>query len=69
MRRSAFATAAAPASIASNSVNEAFSPFIFQLPAISGRIASVMTSTSQISDKSVCTAHEWIPSSRPQDAD
>src|ERR1700739_4368411 len=33
---------AAPASIASNSPMEAFRPFIFQLPAISGRMASVM---------------------------
>ena len=37
------ATAAAPASIASNSAMEAFRPFIFQLPAISGRMASVIS--------------------------
>ena len=43
-RRSALAaTEAAPASIASNSPREALRPFIFQLPAISGRMASVMT--------------------------
>ena len=36
------ATSAAPASMASNSASEDFSPFIFQLPAISGRMASVM---------------------------
>src|SRR5216683_4900002 len=36
------ATPGAPASMASNSTVEAFRPFIFQLPAISGRIASVM---------------------------
>ena len=34
---------AAPASMASNSASEAFRPFIFQLPAISGRMASVMS--------------------------
>ena len=45
-RRSALAaTAAAPASMASNSPNEAFRPFIFQLPAISGRMASVMSNS------------------------
>ena len=33
----------APASMASNSAAEAFRPFIFQLPAISGRMASVMS--------------------------
>src|SRR5947209_3872521 len=32
----------APASIASNSAEEDFRPFIFQLPAISGRMASVI---------------------------
>src|ERR1700738_4199913 len=36
------ATPGAPASMASNSAVEAFRPFIFQLPAISGRMASVM---------------------------
>src|ERR1700741_3613322 len=41
--RSALAiTLPLPASIASNSPMEAFRPFIFQLPAISGRMASVM---------------------------
>src|ERR1019366_2630451 len=34
------ATAEAPASMASNSAEEALRPFIFQLPAISGRMAS-----------------------------
>src|SRR3990170_6955068 len=43
-RRSALAaTPAAPASMASNSAVEALRPFIFQLPAISGRMASVMS--------------------------
>src|ERR1700759_627002 len=37
------ATPAAPAHIASNSAMEALRPFIFQLPAISGRMASVMS--------------------------
>src|SRR5579871_6396963 len=42
-RRSALAaTAGAPASMAANSPSAAFSPFIFQLPAIRGRMASVM---------------------------
>src|SRR5215471_3631530 len=42
-RRSALAiTPLLPASIASNSPMEAERPFIFQLPAISGRMASVM---------------------------
>jgi hypothetical protein len=42
-RRSVLAArAAAPASIASNSAIAALSPFIFQFPAISGRMASVM---------------------------
>src|SRR5258708_1278425 len=42
-RRSALAaTAGAPASMASNSPSEDFRPFIFQLPAISGRIVSVI---------------------------
>jgi len=42
-RRSAFvAKAGAPASIASNSPIEALRPFIFQLPEIKGRMASVM---------------------------
>src|SRR3981189_2558647 len=36
------ATPGAPASMASNSAEEALRPFIFQLPAISGRMASVM---------------------------
>src|ERR1700722_12964540 len=36
------ATCDAPASMASNSAREALRPFIFQLPATSGRIASVM---------------------------
>src|ERR1700676_2987470 len=43
-KRSALAaTSGAPASMASNSPNEAFRPFIFQLPAISGRMASVIS--------------------------
>src|SRR3981189_3071678 len=37
------ATSGAPASMASNSPCEAFRPFIFQLPAISGRMASVIS--------------------------
>src|SRR5262249_26254165 len=37
------ATAGAPTSIASNSLIEALRPFIFQLPAISGRMPSVMS--------------------------
>ena len=36
------ATSEAPASMASNSASEALRPFIFQLPAISGRMASVI---------------------------
>jgi hypothetical protein len=36
------ARAGAPASIASNSPMDDSRPFIFQLPAISGRMASVM---------------------------
>src|SRR6266403_2281647 len=36
------ATPGAPASMASNSAEEALRPFIFQLPAINGRMASVM---------------------------
>jgi len=42
------ATSAAPLSMASNSATEAFSPFIFQLPAISGRMASVMSISSKM---------------------
>src|SRR5450759_1888456 len=43
-RRSALsATPEAPASMASNSAEEALRPFIFQLPAISGRMASVIS--------------------------
>src|SRR3984885_10348503 len=43
-KRSALpATPEAPASMASNSAIEAFRPFIFQLPAISGRMASVIS--------------------------
>src|SRR5260370_30179432 len=46
-RRSALAaTADAPASMASNSPREDFRPFIFQLPAISGRIVSVILGIS-----------------------
>src|SRR5258707_11680740 len=37
------ATLAAPSRIASNSTWEDLRPFIFQLPAISGRMASVMS--------------------------
>ena len=37
------ATPGAPASMASNSAMEALRPFIFQLPAISGRMASVIS--------------------------
>src|SRR5438128_51220 len=37
------ATSEAPASMASNSTNEDLRPFIFQLPAISGRIASLIS--------------------------
>src|ERR1700723_3421407 len=37
------ATSGAPASMASNSLEEDLRPFIFQLPAISGRMASVMS--------------------------
>src|SRR5215467_10814513 len=48
-RRSALeATPAAPASIASNSPNEDFNPFIFQLPAINGRMASVMVRSLEV---------------------
>src|SRR5580658_9028005 len=48
-RRSALpATAGAPASMASNSAIEAFRPFIFQLPAISGRMASVISGSPRI---------------------
>src|SRR5271163_1918784 len=51
-RRSAFsATWEAPASMASNSAIEDLRPFIFQLPAISGRIASVMSGFPGISDE------------------
>jgi hypothetical protein len=47
-RRSAFpASAPAPASMASNSAMEDFRPFILQLPAISGRMASVMSDSHQ----------------------
>src|ERR1700684_3428022 len=42
------ATPAAPAHIASNSAIEAFRPFIFQLPAISGRMASVMSISREV---------------------
>src|SRR3954469_22902280 len=42
------ATSAAPLSMASNSAVEAFRPFIFQLPAIRGRMASVMSNSSKI---------------------
>src|SRR5213075_2676901 len=43
-RRSALAARSeAPANMASNSTNEDFRPFIFQLPAISGRIASLIS--------------------------
>src|ERR1700730_8385345 len=37
------ATSGAPVSMASNSPKEAFRPFIFQLPAISGRMVSVIS--------------------------
>src|ERR1700744_3183680 len=48
-RRSALAaTPAAPAHIASNSEMEALRPFIFQLPAISGRMASVMSDSREV---------------------
>ena len=40
--------AGAPASMASNSAIEAFRPFIFQLPAISGRMASVISGSPRI---------------------
>src|ERR1700692_2500170 len=46
-RSAAAATPGAPASMASNSAMEAFRPFIFQLPAISGRMASVMVGFPQ----------------------
>src|ERR1019366_9446367 len=42
------ATPGAPASMASNSAIEAFRPFIFQLPAISGRMASVISGSPRI---------------------
>src|ERR1700722_554026 len=43
-RRSVLAaTSEAPTTMASNSVAEDLRPFIFQLPAISGRMASVMS--------------------------
>src|SRR3984893_975465 len=42
------ATAGAPASMASNSTIEAFRPFIFQLPAISGRMASVISGSPRV---------------------
>src|SRR5579871_2399652 len=48
IKRSALAASAgAPLSIASNSAIEDFRPFIFQLPAISGRMGSVMTGFQQ----------------------
>src|SRR5450755_1642935 len=48
-KRSALAaTSDAPASMASNSAEEDRWPFIFQLPAISGRIASVMLGFQRI---------------------
>src|SRR6267378_8424712 len=45
------ATPGAPASMASNSAMEAFRPFIFQLPAISGRMASVMVGFPEMFDQ------------------
>src|SRR3984957_6316709 len=42
------ATPGAPASMASNSAIEAFRPFIFQLPAISGRMVSVISGSPRI---------------------
>src|ERR1700761_6698791 len=42
------ATPAAPAHIASNSAIDARSPFIFQLPAISGRMALVMSDSQEV---------------------
>src|ERR1700694_3478870 len=48
-KRSALAaTPGAPASIASNSAMEALRPFIFQLPAISGRMTSVISGVPRI---------------------
>src|ERR1700744_1282131 len=48
-RRSALATTpAAPAHIASNSAIDARRPFIFQLPAISGRMALVMLDSQEV---------------------
>ena len=43
------ANAPAPAIMASNSARADFRPFIFQLPAISGRMASVMSIIPQMS--------------------
>src|SRR3979490_3146107 len=45
------ATPGAPASMASNSAMEGFRPFIFQLPAISGRMASVMVGFPEMFDQ------------------
>src|SRR6266581_2447533 len=47
----------APASMASNSPMEAFRPFIFQLPAISGRIPSVMGDLMNIQVKNALAEH------------
>src|ERR1700730_17792387 len=47
-RSAVAATPGAPASMASNSAIEAFRPFIFQLPAISGRMASVISGSPRI---------------------
>src|ERR1700682_3911408 len=64
-RRSALtATSGAPASIASNSAAEALRPFIFQLPAISGRMASVMAGfPSEFSRnfRSICASRGGAP--------
>src|SRR3981081_3334800 len=60
-RRAALAaTPGAPASHASNSAMEAFRPFIFQLPAISGRMASVMVGFPG-NVRSICASRARAP--------
>src|SRR3954453_12273773 len=57
-RRSAFPSSApAPASMASNSAREAFRPFIFQLPAISGRVAAVMSGLANVGPDALADAN------------
>src|ERR1700761_6941584 len=54
-------TAEAPASIASNSPDEALRPFIFQFPAIKGRMASVMAQFPDHSLFSASRADRTVP--------